>query len=539
MTLKVIDRLFLKGITAPYILSFFIVEFVLLMQFLWKNIDDLLGKGYETSDFIELIFYFAIGISPLALPLTILLSTVMVYGEMAEKHELTALKSSGTSLLRLLMPSMIVALLTMGLSILASNVLKPEASKKYQNKFRAMRTNQLTFAFDEKVFNQEFTNYSIWIDKKEEDGRTIHGIRIYNHSDPSKSVVDMIYAKRGEMYSTDDQKFLIMELYDGYLFKEIRGEAAIQDDKSFNKMGRPVNRVTFKKMRKSFDLSEMLNLNMTQSNYRQYDMMNSMELLAVIDSLDEYIYKTSLNSMYDFNKLTKDRSIPDQDEFKMDIPTTVDTTINVKQSLIDISKRRVVTPSPIVKPLPLVKKGIKRIAVDIIKPFDLDSLALLTSIIRADHYYDVMQKALTNSQAIRDRAYNKGNEIRMKYEESKRYIHRLNQQYSSALVCLIFLFIGGPAGAIVRKGGFGLPLLIAILFYMTFIMSGIFGEKLMKSGAISPVLSAWLPCVLLLPFAIVLTYLALNDRNITGFYIKDKMLMLRNRFRKKTIKKEF
>jgi lipopolysaccharide export system permease protein len=535
LTLKVIDRLFLKGIAAPYILSFFIVEFVLLMSFLWKNIDDLLGKGYNISDFAELIFYFAVGIIPLALPLTILLSTLMVYGEMAEKHELSAFKSSGTSLLRMLMPSMIVALMTMGLSILASNVLKPEASKKYHNKFRAMKTNQLTFAFDEKVFNQEFNLYSIWIDKKEDDGRTISGIRIYNHSDPSKSVIDMIYAKRGEMYSTDDQKYLIMELYDGYLFKEIRGEAAIQDDKGFNKMGRPVNRVTFKKMRKSFDLSEMLNLNMTQSNYRQYDMMNSIELLAVIDSLDQFIYQTSLNSMYDFNDLTIDRSIPYLDEFKTDIPTAVDTTINVTQSLIDLSKRRVVTPLPIVKPLPLVKKGIKRIAVDLIEPFNIDTLSRLISIVKAEHYYDVVQKALTNSQAIRDRAFNKGNEIKMKHEESKRYIHRLNQQYSSALVCLIFLFIGVPAGAIVRKGGFGLPLLIAILFYMTFIMSGIFGEKLMKSGAISPILSAWLPCVILLPFAIVLTYLALNDRNITGFSIKENFLLLKDKMSKKTI----
>jgi lipopolysaccharide export system permease protein len=328
---------------------------------------------------------------------------------------------------------------------------------------------------------------------------------------------------------------LIMELYDGYLFKEIRGEAAIQDDKDFNKMGRPVNRVTFKKMRKSFDLSEMLNLNMTQSNYRQYDMMNSIELLAVIDSLDQFIYQTSLNSMYDFNDLTIDRSIPYLDEFKTDIPTAVDTTINVTKSLIDLSKRRVVTPSPIVKPLPLVKKGIKRITVDLIEPFNIDTLSRLISIVKAEHYYDVVQKALTNSQAIRDRAFNKGNEIKMKHEESKRYIHRLNQQYSSALVCLIFLFIGVPAGAIVRKGGFGLPLLIAILFYMTFIMSGIFGEKLMKSGAISPILSAWLPCVILLPFAIVLTYLALNDRNITGFSIKENFLLLKDKMSKKTI----
>lgn len=498
------------------------------MQFLWKHIDDLLGKGYSTFDFLELIFYFGVGVVPMALPLTVLLSTVMTYGEMAEKYELTAIKSSGSSLLRMLRPGLVVAILTMILSILASNFFKPEATKQYLKKMRSMKTNQLTFAFDEKVFNTEFKNYSIWIDSKDDDGKSLEGILIYDHSDPDKSIVNMIQAHKGQMYTTPDEKFLVMELKDGYIFKEVRGEASSQNMKNFNQMARPVNRVKFKSLRKSFELSELLNLNLSTINSQSYDMMNSMELIETIDSLEYDIHATSVETMYDFNKLTKVRepeTILEKYGIKKDTSAKASTgnlltkaqrNEKIRQNIESVKKRE-----------------IKRYQPKILDMSKVDTAKSISSIIYPSELYDVMSKAITNAMATRDRAYNKGNEVRMKSQSSSRFVHRLHQQYSSALVCLIFLFIGGPAGAIVRKGGFGLPLLVAIVFYMTFIMTSITGEKLVKSQAASPIYGAWLPCIILFPFAIFLTYMALNDRNISGFSWDDFKTTLRSWISKK------
>ena len=137
---------------------------------------------------------------------------------------------------------------------------------------------------DVSTLNQE----KLMIDKKEADGRTIEGIRIYDHSDPDKSIIDMIYAAKGEMYTTADQKFLIMQLFDGYAIKEVRGESAKQDIKSFNRRGRPVNRIYFKKLRKTFSLSELLNLTVTDISSKQYDMMNSFELFHLAGKYCHY-----------------------------------------------------------------------------------------------------------------------------------------------------------------------------------------------------------------------------------------------------------
>lgn len=513
MRIKVIDRLFLKGILAPYLLSLFIVEFVLLMQFLWKYIDDLLGKGYGAIDYVELIFYFGIAVIPMALPLTVLLSSVMIYGDMAEKYELTAMKSSGISLFRMLMPGLAVALLTMGFSIFSSNYLKPNANKKYLQKVREMRTNQLTFAFDEKIFNQEFKNFSIWIDKKEADGRTIEGIRIYDHSDPDKSIIDMIYAAKGEMYTTADQKFLIMQLFDGYAIKEVRGESAKQDIKSFNRRGRPVNRIYFKKLRKTFSLSELLNLTVTDISSKQYDMMNSFELLDAIDTLRRDIRITIEESFFSFNSLDEKITSAINEDEKNDtkgesgadsvLNNVVPTRIAEKMKALSYNK---IMPTQ----YPTIQKTI-------LKDTLPDTFDRIDELISDNERYVVLDNALNNARALRDRSYNKSNEVRLKNDESQRYLLRLHQQYSWAVVCLIFLFIGGPAGAIVRKGGFGLPLLIAIVFYMIFIMSYISGEKLLRSKALDAIGAAWLPCMILTPFAIYLTYMALNDQNINGF----------------------
>ncbi len=513
------------------------------MQKLWKDIEDLLGRGYGILDFVELLTYFGLGLIPLALPLTVLLSSVMIYGGMAERYELTALKSSGVSLMRILSPGLGVAIFTMSLSLFASNFIKPTARELFETKLRNMKTNELTFGFDEKVFNREFDNFSIWIDKKYKDGRTVEGIKIYDHNDPDNTIVNLISAKRGEMYTTADQKYLIMELEDGYQLKEIRSESAIQDDTKFNLPGRPVSRVNFNGLRKVFKLSELLNLNVISVSDKKLDFLTFWQLEEFQDSIAQGVQYKKERSMHPFGKLVKPYSQIAQDRFdeelsekekygdhnsklsnlSADVDTKADQITKKKESKINTvvksaDKSRIKhfkrTPKPIINMLD-------------ISPGDRTILDML----KTNEQTSMLDKAIKTAKTLRDNSINRHNDYQAKFKYMKYANLKYHQQFAWAVVCLVFLFIGGPAGAIVRKGGFGFPLLIAIGFYIMFIMTYITGEKLLKSDTLSDIQAAWLPVMLLLPFALVLSYMALHDKNISGLSLKTKLQGVLSRYK--------
>jgi len=457
-------------------------------------------------------------IVPMALPLTILLSSVMVYGDMAEKYELSSAKSSGISFIRLLRPGLVVAIAVFGLSILASNIFKPNATEGYYKKKRNMKTNKLTFAFDEQIFNREFKDFSIRIGKKKEDGRTIDDVLIYDHTDADNSMINMIRAQRGEMYTTSDQRFLIMDLEDGYQVREVREDAADRMRKGHNAFARPMVRYNFSGLRKIFDLSEMMDLNMVNVSYRDYEMMNTIELMTVIDSLNEMKAQKIENNVHEFNVFTS--------------PNVKFDDLSASDKLARLAGQKVINALPgQSEPPPLAikqkpksnqnKKVVKRNRnprtkkseglVEIFPERITSETKSLFEIVELTRTVNTIEQLQKNVNALRMNNNNNMTEVRSLSKRKARYVFSLHQMYSWATVCIIFLFIGAPAGAIVRKGGFGYPLLIAIGFYLTFVMSGIIGKKLMGSGALSAEMGAWLPCMLLFPFAIYLSWRALHD----------------------------
>ncbi len=511
MGFKVLDRLFFKGFIGPCILAFFIVEFVLMMQKLWKEIDKILGKGYGPLDFAELMYYFSLAIIPLALPLTILLSSVMVYGDMAEKYELSSAKSAGISFFRLLKPGLVVAIGVFFFSILASNVLKPNANRGFEKKMRDMKTNSLTFAFDEKIFNREFKDFSIRVGKKYDDGKTIDDIMIYDHTDPDNSVYHLTRAKHGEMYTSVDRKYLIMDLKDGYQVKEVRGQSPIRTRKGHNSYGRPMTRIKFATLRKVFDLSEMLDNSVVNISYKEYDMMNTSELLTVIDSMGLDAEKIRSKNHHNFNSLKDPNS--DSTTIKLEmLEMSKKESYNITKSVNLATKDR--APKKVLSNKLLIKKDnftTPDSVISIMTEWDEKEVTSLIDIVKVKKRKKMLDMTKKNALAISNYNGNNKNEVTIIERTRARYVFSLHQIYSRAMVCIIFLFIGAPAGAIVKKGGFGYPLLIAIGFYITFVMSDIIGKKLMGSGALSPVAGAWIPCLILIPFAVYLSWRALND----------------------------
>ena len=270
----------LRSYLGPLVLTFFIALFILLLQFLWKYIDDLVGKGLEFTVIARLMFYASATFVPLALPLAILLSSLMTFGNLGEHYELVAVKASGISIWKVMRPlvylSVFISLLAYGFS---NNVL-PVANLKFQSLLYDVRQQKLAFNISEGVFYNGIENYIIRIGKKDKDGSTIYDVKIYDHSDRAGNI-KVTTAKSGFMQLSPDQQHIIFTLFDGYNYNDIVSTRNYRDN-------RPFERVAFEQQRIKFDLSEF-DLTRTDENLfkSHYTMLTTRQLTIFIDSLND------------------------------------------------------------------------------------------------------------------------------------------------------------------------------------------------------------------------------------------------------------
>lgn len=502
----------LKSYLGPYLLSFFIAQFVLVMQFLWKHIDDILGKGFSIIDLLELISYFAVTQIPMALPIAILLSSVMVMGNMSEQYELSSMKSAGISLIRVMRSSIILAFATAALSLFASNYFKPSAQLQFKKRMIAIKSQKPSLALEAKIFNRDFSGYSIRVNEKGKDDESIKDVYIYDHTMSDKSLMNLTKAESGRMYNDNNGGLFIMELENGTSYREMKRTAKKKEKgKKY-----PFMRTDFKEWKKVFDMSEFDTDDENGINIsgRKEDMLNAFQLLDAIDSVK--LKKVALieSVIHDEKEEAKRQTKAAQNNNnrlikKYSQPTPVKKTKEQKdkQRRGDIAKA--------MKNAKATSKKYKKLALkrDFIQN-QTDTLSNYESwhnTISADDNNNLYVKAVQSSSRRKDLLRNATSNIKtLNYKKDKYYL-RLNQQFSFALICIVFLFIGAPLGSIIRKGGYGYPLLFAILFYMLFIITTIMGEKLVRGESMHPVLAAWLANLLVLPVAVWLTFKALRD----------------------------
>ena len=213
--MKKIDKLITQSFIGPAILSYFIATFVLVMQFLWKYVDYLVGKGLEWYIIIKLMVYVAVTLVPLALPLALLLASIMTFGNLAEHFELTAFKSAGVSLQRVMRPLIITAFLICGSAFIFSNYILPIANLKMNALLYDVRQQKPALLIQEGIFYNGIDGYSIKIGKKSEDGQTLNNLMIYDHT-MNQGNTKVILAERGKMAMSDDERYLILNLYKGF-----------------------------------------------------------------------------------------------------------------------------------------------------------------------------------------------------------------------------------------------------------------------------------------------------------------------------------
>ena len=472
-------------------MSFFIALFVLIMQFLWKFIDDIIGKGVGALVIIELFFYKSVSLFPLALPIAVLLAAVMVMGNLGEQYELSSFKSAGVPLTRILRPLVGISALIGAFSFYCSNTIIPLANLKYQSRLYDIRNQKPTLSIEPGVFNEDFRGYSIRVGKKHNDKQTIEDIMVYDDSQRSKGKLSVVTAKKGKMYVSKEDGAFVMTLYDGYQYAE-----TVEEDKPG---ASPFMVSHFKEWTRRFDLSEFNMEKTEEEQFKSHYSMKSAKQIAIeIDTLDEQI-KIARQSNQIPIALLQDTSEAGGTAFDRNIDSS-----RLRIADFQLKGKKIYQTNTI---LSSRYKEVKSF-LDTTQAIAGEYLSSQMPMTLLRNFKSQINNRISIAQSTLDR--NDRTIERLEILRRKN-IYEYHWKFSLSVACIVMLMIGGPMGSIVRKGGFGYPLLIAIFFFTFFIMSNISCKKLNDSGKLPSVLAAWMPVMILAVISFFLTYKALRD----------------------------
>jgi lipopolysaccharide export system permease protein len=433
------------------------------MQFLWKYIDDLIGKGLEITVLLELLFYVSATLIPLALPLAVLFSSIMTYGNLAEHNELTALKAAGLSLMKTMRPMFFFVLFLSFGAFYFMNYLMPVANYKWRAIIYDIQEKKPTFGLTPGVFYNDIDGVSLRVGKKDDNTGYLEDVLIYEYSEVA--VAKTIKAKDGEMLKSENERFLLLKLNNGSMYEKMK-PGSMQDAKF------PYQKTFFKEAIIKFDMSQF---QMQKSNEdlfkRDYEMMNFVQLQETIDSMK--IYFKDMNR--DFGDVLKKESVLFNEAY------IVDT------NAVDSTGKKIEIEFP---PVNHIMK--------------IDSLHETNM----GHIMSYVQNEIRSRKDML-----KGQQV---YRDAQRSVMfqfetALHQKFTLSIAVIILFFIGAPLGAIIKKGGLGAPLVFATLFFLLYYILTIMGENMVESQFISPWKGMWMSSVILAPLGIFLTYKAAND----------------------------
>jgi lipopolysaccharide export system permease protein len=462
--MKTLHKFILKSYVGPFVMTFFIAMFVFFMMFIFKYIDDFVGKGLGAGVLSELFFYFSLTTIPMALPLAVLLSSLMTFGNLGEHFELSALKSAGLSLQRIMLPLVVTIILLSIAAFYFSNNVLPQTNLRAGSLLYDVRESKPALMFKDGVFNNSIEGFSIRVGKKEQDGKTLKDVMIYDHS-AMQGNNKVMYAQEGKMEETADKMYLVLKLYNGVRYEEIL-------DNPQNLKTHPLIRNKFEESTIRYDLSTFKMSRTSQDLFKSnYQMLNLSQLQTTIDSLQKKVDKRKidfgeqLQKSY-YNRTTEILSKLDADrKNKLPFKSTNDFLSNFTKA---------------------EKVNILESASNIVR-----SAKAYTESVTNDYYGD---------------------------EDSMiKYNIEWHRKFTLSIACIVLFFIGAPLGAIIRKGGLGMPVVISVIFFISFHILSITGEKLAKEGSIPVYQGMWMATCILLPIGIFLTYKATADATLFDF----------------------
>ncbi|MFK7952790.1 MAG: LptF/LptG family permease [Ekhidna sp.] len=539
--MKKLDQLMIKSFLGPFILTTVVSDFILLVQYLLKYFDDFVGKNLGATVFAELLFYFALNMLQVALPLGVLVSSLMTFGNLGEHFELTAIKSSGISLLRILRPIFVfVFFLSIG-AFFFNNYAIPAANLKAYSLLYDIKQTKPALDIKEGSFYNGIPDYSIKANDKLPDGKTLLDIIIYDHSE-GRGNKNVILADSGLMYTILDDRYLKLELFNGNYYSEQtedRNEIDRFYQTQYHKMDLVFSLSSFDLKRRKEELFQ---------NNRQ--MKNISELSHDIDSFKTVIRRTKFdfvsNSKRYFNYHLESKKGILQEEVKEDTVSVQEISASLMPSFIfqkpvKDQKKKSSLPKKIKEKSSALADSSKRKAVSVIpqkKDFEkkrkvassknlgldmtlvLKDTLTLASLEQTDNVFINIQNALNKARSLKVNVNTAKIRVYQLSKDENLYTIEKFKKYAQALACILMFMVGAPLGAIIKKGGLGMPTIIAIIFFIIYYVFTSIGEKSAKEGAMNPYFAVWMSDLVLLPFGLFFLRQARIDARLfdTDFY---------------------
>lgn len=479
---KKLDIFILRSYILPLLITFFVTTFLLLMQFLWRYIDDLVGKGLEFKVIIELFFYAAMGLLQMSLPLSVLCASIFAYGSMGDTNELITIKSAGVSLARIMRPLVIFNVFLVGFSFVYANNVLPYSNLRMWSLMFDIRNQRPEMNIKEGVFFDGIDQVRLKISSKSKDNTMMYDMMIYDHR-ANAGNVSVIIADSATMKVTDDKRSLVLTLYSGESYEDVIDKTNINEYRK----RRPFRQYSFSKQQVLFELEDYAfsrtNVDLFKHNSQ---MQNVNQLDYMIDSLSLDYVEHNRRSFVQFFANNVCRS-------KVDSISSSDT-IRIDTNLVNYSPSEQST---------IVLKA-------------LNSARSSESFLLA-----AVQNEVEQEKGV--------NKLRIEW----------HKKFTLGFACLIMFFVGAPFGALVRKGGFGVPVIVSFVFYLLYYVLTMIGEKGVKIATMNPWVGMWYPILVILIVGIILTYLAVNDKSLPSLkpFIDGIQHKILERWRLKSIRR--
>jgi lipopolysaccharide export system permease protein len=453
--IKKLDKLVIGTFLGPFLVTFSVVVFIFLMRFILFYFNDIIGKDIEYPVLAELLFYFGLNTFPIAIPLSILVSSLMCFGKLGEFFELTALKSAGVSIVRVLMPVLFFTTIIVGITFWFSNSVLPWANLKGYSLLWDVKSTKTTLNIKEGIFYYDLPGYAIKVGKKYPDQRTLKNLIIYDHSENNANK-NVMLADSGMMYVILNKKYLILELFNGTKYMEDVDKSSV----SYNYKRNDFATSDFKRTKivmslKDFDLKKT-----EESQFKHHQMMKTAQELA----------DTSASMRKELGQQKERLFVSAQQYYFYHLHPSSNVSKTIKDGKWVDSL--------------LNKKDIRQYSMQIANQRPLD-------------------------QAMNMISFSDGNVATLysKREQMIMFDLEWHHKFTVAFSCIVMFLIGGSIGAIVKRGGLGVPVIIAVIFFIIMYLLTTNGDKLAKEGLINPILGAWLSNIILM---------------VTGFYFLKK-----------------
>jgi lipopolysaccharide export system permease protein len=471
--MKKIDKLIIGSFLGPFVLTLCIVTFIFLMRLIAQYMPELVGKDISMADYGKLLSYFSLITIPISLPLAVLLSSLMAFGNLGEFFELTAIKSAGISAWRAMLPVFITVIFITIFSFWFNNKVAPWANLKGYSLLYDIKTAKAALNIKEGIFYNDIPGYNIKVDKKFPDGRSLKNLVIYRHPPNEYDAAnrDVTLADSGLMYTINDNSYLVMELFKGNQYNESNPNGTTASSVIGNIVENTQlvrNKFDHYKMVVSLESFGMKRTGENQFEYHEF-MKDANELHIISDSLHRK-YQTTQQNLF----------------------------ATTKQYYNYTSRAELLLLSPKTSPKPGAW---------------IDSL-LKKHPLTKDDKQTALASAIGTANNIL--SYTKSNKLNLLEQEKQWFRYDLEQhhKYSQSLACLVMFLIGAPLGAIIKKGGFGLPVLVSVVFFILSYVFTIQGDKWAKDGLVWVPIGAWLSNVILALVGIYFTDKALKDSRL-------------------------